>query len=164
MLFAPGKDSVPRGPMLWPKLFLSELYQNCSSFRQYFVANGAWQIGACKNVQVFQGPMYRDPICPGLIFPGLNLPKKNHPWAKFAWTHFLSGVDLNLDIGFSHDVFPTLSAFFSWISLSLSLSSSHCLLFWQITKCSPSRSICQWDIQYVCFILAKHSPNSCLSL
>ena len=93
MLFAPGKDSVLRGPRDCPRIgpegnlegpptdaltqtFLSELYQNCSSFRHFFVANGAWQIGACKNVQVFQGPIYRDPICPGLIFPGLNLPKK----------------------------------------------------------------------------------------
>ena len=66
MLFAPGKASVPRGPRDCPRIgpegnlegpptdaltqtFLSKLYQNCSSFRQFFVANGAWQIGACKN-------------------------------------------------------------------------------------------------------------------
>ena len=121
MLFAPGKASVPRGPRDCPRIgpegnlegpptdaltqtFLSKLYQNCSSFRHFFVAKSP----------SFPGPNLPGPNLPGPDFPGAQFAKKkNHPWAQFAWTHFLSGVDLNLDIGFSHDVFPTLSAFFS---------------------------------------------------
>ena len=81
MLFAPGKASVPRGPRDCPRIgpegnlegpptdaltqtFLSKLYQNCSSFRQFFVA--------------------KSPSFPGPNLPGPNLPGPDFPGAQFA--------------------------------------------------------------------------------
>ena len=183
MLSASGKDFVPRGPRDCPRIGPEgNLESPPTDALTFFIwslpellcleANwsgrlfcGKWGLAdwALQKCPSFPGPNLPGPNLPGPDFPGLNLPKKSplgqvcldpsSKWRGFRFRYWFLSWCLPYSFGI----------LFLNLSLSLSLSS-HCLLFWQITKCSPSRSICQWDIQYVCFILAKHSPNSCLSL
>ena len=141
MLFAPGKDSVPRGPMLWPKLFLSELYQNCSSFRQYFVAKSP----------SFPGPNLPGPNLPGPDFPGAQFAKKKSPlgqvcldpfskWRGFKLRYwFLSWclpysfgiLFLNLSLSFPIFSLPPFLTNHKMFPLTLHLSMRHpiCLFY-----------------------------------
>ena len=70
--------------MLWPKLFVSEVYQNCFSFgqigpRQFFVANGACQIGPCKKMSKFSRAQFTGAQSARAWFPGAQFAKKKSP-------------------------------------------------------------------------------------